>query len=363
MRWHATLTTMMFTLAACDGSMEFDPGDAIEVDGLPPSTPSVSVWPSRPDAGTELTCQVDTPAVDPEGARVEYTYRWTVDDVLVSEGLNRLAGHLVDAYTTVRCHVAASDGTQRGGEAVSAVRPTETCRSLLLPTFGALRSENPGDGRFDLGHDKDHGFTLEAWLNLTHNAHTRQGIFGKADATSDGAIGVDYAVWVDFNDSTLHFRTGPEDAGDDCANLVIEAPERGDWFHLAAVVEPDGANSGTKRVFYDGVEVASCDYAIKSPANAGPFVIGSTLVGIDDYANPLRANIDEVRVSRTARYTTDFEPSIYHFPDEDTSALWHFNDGEGLSVEDASKHGTDLDVVFPNGIRWDLNSACDTRPE
>ena len=57
-------------------------------------------------------------------------------------------------------------------------------------------------------------------------------------------------------------------------------------------------------------------------------------------SDQFQGEIDEVRISKTARYTEDFIPSNKEFePDIDTVGLWHFNN----NLSDSSSkynHGT-----------------------
>jgi hypothetical protein len=47
--------------------------------------------------------------------------------------------------------------------------------------------------------------------------------------------------------------------------------------------------------------------------------------------------IDEARVSDIVRYTKDFKlPDREFEPDKNTRILWHFNEGRGDKIEDAS---------------------------
>lgn len=59
--------------------------------------------------------------------------------------------------------------------------------------------------------------------------------------------------------------------------------------------------------------------------------------------------IDEVRISKTARYLNEFTPAARHEPDADTLALYHFDEGTGHVLRDASGHGRDGKIV---GARW-----------
>ena len=49
--------------------------------------------------------------------------------------------------------------------------------------------------------------------------------------------------------------------------------------------------------------------------------------------------IDEIRISQTARYTEDFTPEERFEPDEHTLALYHLDEGEGDVLVDSSGHG------------------------
>ncbi|MCU0873818.1 MAG: SUMF1/EgtB/PvdO family nonheme iron enzyme, partial [Pirellulaceae bacterium] len=49
--------------------------------------------------------------------------------------------------------------------------------------------------------------------------------------------------------------------------------------------------------------------------------------------------VDEVRISRTARYTGEFSPTPRFEPDPDTMALYHFDEADGDLVYDASGNG------------------------
>jgi hypothetical protein len=59
--------------------------------------------------------------------------------------------------------------------------------------------------------------------------------------------------------------------------------------------------------------------------------------------------IDEVRISKVARYTDDFAPPSKFKSDKNTLVLYHFDEGKGKVANDASgnaSHGT----VF--GAKW-----------
>lgn len=59
--------------------------------------------------------------------------------------------------------------------------------------------------------------------------------------------------------------------------------------------------------------------------------------------------IDELRLSRTARYDRDFAPDSRFEPDSDTLALYHFDEGEGDALNDSSGNGYHGKIV---GAKW-----------
>ncbi len=59
--------------------------------------------------------------------------------------------------------------------------------------------------------------------------------------------------------------------------------------------------------------------------------------------------LDELRISRVARYHDDFSPAERHEPDNDTVALYHFDEGKGARLVDSSGrnlHGKIIGAVW-----------------
>jgi formylglycine-generating enzyme required for sulfatase activity len=59
--------------------------------------------------------------------------------------------------------------------------------------------------------------------------------------------------------------------------------------------------------------------------------------------------MNEVRISSVARYDTDFTPGDRWEPDSDTIGLYHFDEGQGTVLHDASGHGHHGEIV---GAKW-----------
>ena len=68
----------------------------------------------------------------------------------------------------------------------------------------------------------------------------------------------------------------------------------------------------------------------------------------------LAGQLDELRISDIARYTSDFSPPEYEFQNDlNTKGLWHFNEGSGSNVYDASSHGNHGNCL---GTGWSENT-------
>lgn len=155
----------------------------------------------------------------------------------------------------------------------------------------------------------------------------------------------------------LLLACGDEDEGDavSYAYAWLEAGE-------ASTVTMD-VDAGWKRVWLDGEEVASCSTGtLDNPGTDGPLWIGtkawtSSSMTIFYTDLPWAGGIDEVRISSTARYSGDLEPERWFVADADTELLYHFSEGWGNDLEDASDNGytgQSYDLIWD-----DQSSACD----
>lgn len=80
------------------------------------------------------------------------------------------------------------------------------------------------------------------------------------------------------------------------------------------------------------------------------FTIGAASFGDrGGFMAPVKGIIDEVRVSRMARYDDDYVPESMLKADEHTTALYHFDSGQGTVLKDSSSNGHDGMV---HGATW-----------
>jgi formylglycine-generating enzyme required for sulfatase activity len=106
--------------------------------------------------------------------------------------------------------------------------------------------------------------------------------------------------------------------------------------HLAAVYDGE-----RYRLFVNGKRFGEAAVQKQNPPNMAstPLQIGYEFTGL----------VQEVRVSRVARYADDFTPSQRFTPDKDTLGLYHCDENSGDVLKDSSGHGHDGKIV---GAKW-----------
>jgi hypothetical protein len=131
-----------------------------------------------------------------------------------------------------------------------------------------------------------------------------------------------------------------------------------EWQHVAVVIGPE--DSPSHRMFLDGRLVGEGPIGRFDPCQLRQrsLVLGAidcccrSFVVLDDF---LRVSIDEVRISRGRRYSTDFSPERRFEVEYGTVALWHFDEGNGTVVRDSSGNGHHLALV--GGCNWIVRHA------
>jgi Concanavalin A-like lectin/glucanases superfamily len=113
----------------------------------------------------------------------------------------------------------------------------------------------------------------------------------------------------------------------------------GAWTHIACVY--DGRQL---RLFVNGTQVG-----ISSANNQ--YVLGnnSLFVGYNGGSNYFNGQMDEVRISNIARYTSAFTPQRYFVEDSKTIDLWHFDEGTGAPTDAAGTNNLTVASVGSGG--------------
>lgn len=128
----------------------------------------------------------------------------------------------------------------------------------------------------------------------------------------------------------------------------------GEWHHIAAVWEP-GTRVG---LYIDGELDANHTSGVPGAKYSGASI--SMRIGAYDYQGNIYGEfdgeLDGIRYSHTARYTSDFTPGECPVVDEDTIALWNFEEGSGTTTAPEGQHEEAAELL--NGTGWGDGFEC-----
>lgn len=167
--------------------------------------------------------------------------------------------------------------------------------------------------------------TLEAWVKTT--ATTRSDILTRY-VNSGGYAGYGLSV------SPSGCSTGAVGmwVGGSAWRCSTATINDGAWHHVAATYD-----STTIRMYIDGVASGSA-----AETNGLNETVTALKIGVNPgNTDPFNGTLDEVRVSDTIRYVSGFSPLRRYLEDTNTKGLWHFDEGEGQAVGDASQFNND----------------------
>lgn len=205
--------------------------------------------------------------------------------------------------------------------------------------------------------DQNTSFTVEFWSYLYGNSSTGRNVMVMDKGTSFyGGSG----FWIEASNAGI-FRVILGDTSDAYGNnnrIVLSnssAATPNDWHHIAMVV--DRANGGSVSLFIDGKSAASASLILTTSQLPLATVSPSHMLnfGAKDGGLVQSGGIDEIRISKVARYSGPFTPSR-HFGDDSNTAtlgLWHLDEGTGTTIADTSGNhinGTLTGTTLPQWI-------------
>ncbi len=240
-----------------------------------------------------------------------------------------------------------------------------TEKSFIVPpqTTGnySLIFDGVDDYVGDMIEDKITGtteFTVEAWVKLEN--------FNFAGVITRGShSGGNWSYNFRLDNARLYWGVYIQEP----PNYVTFSPALNDWHHIAGVRTSDGYIS----LFIDGIKVGSTpcpttNLFISTPLNFGTY--------FNDQFGFFKGKLTRIRISKSARYLSNFAPPISYQLDQYTVGQWDFEEGTGSALSDKSTnqingiiHGatwsTDfpiaqnsLSIVSPNGgENWLVGSA------
>ncbi len=173
----------------------------------------------------------------------------------------------------------------------------------------------------------DGAMTLEAWVRPIETAGYN-GIIAKTQSSEYALFSDEGVPQFDINLDGKYYTAAASD------KLSTET-----WTHLAGVY--DGANV---RLFVNGKEVAKTPAKGRRKTNRLPLYIGADPDSASNPTRPFRGYIDEVRLSSTAVYSTDFKPRRTLLPTVDTALLLHLDRSFGPFVLDHSSNAAQATI-------------------
>jgi len=170
----------------------------------------------------------------------------------------------------------------------------------------------------------DGPFTLEAWVRAERFAN-RQGVVTKTENS-------EYGLFASGGRPSFTVHLSGKYVDVEADDLRMEV---GRWHHVAGVYDGDEV-----RLYLDGALAARRPGSGARTTNELPLIVGGDVSRDGGGNSCLDGALDEVRLSRTARYSGErFEPARRHAPDAKTVLLLQMDGALGPWLFDSSPAG------------------------
>lgn len=211
------------------------------------------------------------------------------------------------------------NGISKFTAAAVASRPVSiTNVNTVLTSSGKISSSaqiNSNTGRYLLTDNIPDiqltgNFTIEGWgYALDYNAWVAPYIKNWGYTGSTTSSTGSFAIWQGGDDQIRLVLNGQTE--------IATSAVRNTWYHFAAV------RNGTTVTFYkNGVSAGTRTWSDTLSISGQKFLMGAESTS----GNSLNGRFDEIRISKSARYTTNFTPSTTAFSnDANTLLLLHLD--------------------------------------
>lgn len=184
-------------------------------------------------------------------------------------------------------------------------------------------------------------WTIDAWVKLTYVGWPET-VYFQRDFITGGEI----RIYISSSgELCLYVRS----ASGATLSLSGGYINQNQWTHIAAV-----ENNDDYYLFVNGSLVASASSAIRCPDCDSDVYIGIKNAG--DFSDWLDGYMDELRVSRTARWTTSFAPPTVAYGDSHVMELYVGStvplDGIRFYVKEANTVAGTMEVSYWDGSAW-----------
>ena len=202
-------------------------------------------------------------------------------------------------------------------------------------SHSALRFQNDSDRVIlPLKHETAGDLTVEAWVTIDENSNRPLRIIANGSSLTSFGIGYSKAEGKE-----KEWSTSVSNNGEFQVLQTDSKVEFGKRTNIAVTYKGNVA-----QIYVNGHKKGEMNFN-GSIIHTDEFItIGNRYKG-----PPIKGSIDEVRFSNIARYTEDFTPTDHFQTDKNTLALYHFDEGSGDILKDASGNGHDGKIV---GAKW-----------
>lgn len=241
------------------------------------------------------------------------SFRGFISDVRITKGEQVYTGNfsvptapLVKSSNTVFLVSGAQAGISAGGNTISLGSASVLNRrsndvskfngSLFFPESNGANIVGPANG-IALGTGN---FTIECWVNMTAvNAAATGSVL--VDFRPSGINGAYPMIFINTDLSVRYMHSSVDQI------ISSGSVSLGQWSHIAVV-----RNSGTTTLFINGVANGSISDSTNYLCGLSAPVFGGD--GAVRNSNRLNGYLDDIRISRVARYTAPFTPPVSSCP-------------------------------------------------
>ncbi|QEG15978.1 protein kinase domain-containing protein [Gimesia maris] len=202
-------------------------------------------------------------------------------------------------------------------------------------SHSALRFQNDSDRVvLPLKHETAGDLTVEAWVTIDENSNRPLRFIANGSSLTSFGIGYSKAEGKEKEWSTSVSNNGQFQ--------VLQTNSKVEFGKRTNITVTYKGN--VAQIYVNGHKKGEMNFTGSNIHTDEFITIGNRYKG-----PPIKGSIDEVRFSNIARYTEDFTPTDHFETDKNTLALYHFDEGSGDILKDASGNGHDGKIV---GAKW-----------